>query len=252
MSKKYKTIILVLSTMLISLIILVINIQFVDNELISNLLNTIAISAMTSGVFSIFSNLIKRDSIEGILEKYFPVISTCKEYGLDNIYTRFPLDNIKIQEDFINSENIYIVMNDGKSFISNNISLFNKRLQKSNKTTNIVLLDYKQEDIMSILTRKNGHENENYYKDKIRGVINYHLKNAEKNETHKINIFLNSNYNTMAMLIMDNYAIISLFRVSSGKDIVPHIVFNKEGSEYGKILRDVQRLCSNSNVRRVV
>lgn len=78
-----------------------------------------------------------------------------------------------------------------------------------------------------------------YYKDKIKNVITNHLnKNG-------IQVYLNSFYNTMAILVTDNYAIISLYREALGKGKVPHFVFKNNGNncEYKRILDDVRELC---------
>lgn len=57
---------------------------------------------------------------------------------------------------------------------------------------------------------------------------------------------MNSNYNTLAIIVTDDYAMISLFRVSSDKDIVPHMVFSKNGIEYEKMRNDVMKVCAES------
>lgn len=57
------------------------------------------------------------------------------------------------------------------------MSVFNKIKKK----TNIILLDYNQKDTMDVLTRKNGHNlTPDYYVDKIKEVMDYHLKKAKK------------------------------------------------------------------------
>lgn len=234
------------------------NERWVKDEFLYNLLMTIAISGLTTVIYSIVSSLIERKSvteilqsekqeITEILQSCIQTANRCQEYGLKDIDKRFPLENEKIKSDFIESETVYILMNDGKNFFSSQGELLKKRYSEDGKKTNIVLLNYEQEDTMSVLTRKNGHGNKpDYYKDKIKEVIDYHLTKVEKRDTHILNIYLNSNYNTLAMIVTDNYAMISLFRVSSGKDEVPHLIFDKSGSEYERIRNDIVKVCRNS------
>lgn len=210
---------------------------------------TISISGITTGLFAIFSSLIEKNAVLDSLEKSFPILKECQLYGLDKISLSFPLDEAEYRNDFINSNTVSIVMNDAKAFISGNNKLIEERLVKKNNITNFIILDYKKTDLMTVLTEKNGHKDD-YYAKKIEGVIDYDLKNLKRDSSHVLNTYLNANYTTMAILLSDNYAMISLFRVSSGKDNVPHIVFRKGGSEYQKIWDDINKLCS-SNCRKI-
>lgn len=232
---------------IIALGLLFINERWVTDEFISSLLTTIAVSGVTTGIFSIISSWIDKQSMEEKVYSAFPVIKKCNEYGMINITTKFPFDNIEIKRDFIDSKEVYILMNDGKNFISTNIDMISERFQQDKKKTNIILLDYEQSDTMAVLTRKNGHDSTpDYYVEKIKEVIGYHFKKAKKSKSHILNVYLNSNYNTLAIIVSDNYAMISLFRVSSGKDIVPHMIFDKNGTEYEKIKADVINVCQCS------
>lgn len=233
---------------IVALCLLFISERWITDEFISSLFMTIAISAITTGVFSIFSASIEKQNMEEKVYSAFPVIKKCNEYGMINITSSFPFDNVEIRKDFIDSKEVYVLMNDGKNFISDNIDMIRERFQQNEKETNIILLDYEQNDTMDVLTRKNGHESTpDYYRIKIKEVIDYHLKKAEKGNAHILNVFLNSNYNNLAIIVTDNYAMISLFRVSSGKDIVPHMIFGKNGTEYQKIRKDVVKVCQSSN-----
>lgn len=238
---------LILVILIVSISILFINERWVKDAFLNNLLMALAISGITTGTLTIFSSLFEKENVMELLQTNFSVLKKCNKYGLKDIEEDFPFKDERIKDDFINSETVYILMNDGKNFISSNNEMINSRFQQKEKTTNIILLDYKQEDTMAVLTRKNGHNSTpDYYKDKIKEVINYHFKGRVSNCSHTLNIFLNSNYNTLAMIVSDNYAMISLFRVSSGKDKVPHLVFDKSGEEYKRIKDDIVRVCENS------
>lgn len=259
----------ILVFLIVSVTLLFFNERWVKDDFIYNLLMTMAISGLTTGLYSIMSAVIERKNmaeilqsekqeiteilesekqgVMDILQSCFYIANRCQKYGLKDIDKQFPLENEKIKSDFIESETVYILMNDGKSFFSSQGELLKKRYSEDGKETNIVLLNYEQEDTMSVLTRKNGHDNKpDYYKDKIKEVIDYHLRKVEKSDTHLLNIYLNSNYNTLAMIVTDNYAMISLFRVSSGKDEVPHLIFDKSGAEYERIRNDVIKVCKKS------
>lgn len=137
-------------------------------------------------------------------------------------------------------------MNDAKAFISSHIPLLQERLSQSGKETTFIIQDYKQTDIMDVLTRKNGHdETPNYYKDKIKDVIEYHIQKQLQNFAHKKHNFsylLNPNYNTVAIILMDHYAMESIYRNAAGKSEVPHFVYEKDGREYDHIRTDVEKL----------
>ena len=88
---------------------------------------------------------------------FFSITQRCNEYGLTDIVSSFPFDDEKFKKDFIDSKKVYILMNDGKNFITSHINMIYDRFQQEQKETNIVLLDYEQRDTMSVLTRKNRH-----------------------------------------------------------------------------------------------
>ena len=69
-----------------------------------------------------------------------------------------------------------------------------------------------------------------------------------------VEIYLNQFYNTMAMIVTDKYAIISLYREALGKGKVPHIVFINNGKEgeYAKIRSDVEELCKRAEKHNVL
>lgn len=163
-------------------------ILFVNESFFININNTIYIIILTIGVTlstnvlaAYISDKYKNNDLNDIAAKNFVVLKSCQDYGLINIQKEFPLDSEEIQNDFVDSKNVYIIMNDAKRFISDNTLLIEKRLKKKKNSTTLILQDLNQTDVMDSLTRKNGHaENPNYYKDKIRDVIDYHIKDLKK------------------------------------------------------------------------
>lgn len=218
--------------------------RWIKDVFFKELAKTTAISLATTAFIYFFSSHFQEKNVEEILLNYFPIINTCHKYGLIDISTRFPVEEIKFEKDIIHSKHVTIVMNDGKSFISSNAKLLKDRVQVPGHSTDFILQDYLCDDIMSVLTRKNGHEG-TYYKDKIKTVVDYDIGRLNKEEKHCINVYFNSNYNTMAIILTDNYAMISLYRVASGKSTVPHLVFKKGHKEYAEISFDVNNLKKN-------
>lgn len=240
---KSKTLVLLLCG-IIAVVTLLINERYIKAKdvMIYNLIMTVAITFLTTAIFSFFSDLFPSNDVEKIAYQNFSVLKFCQEYGLQGIYEKFPLERQEIEKDFIESKELYIVMNDAKAFISSNMPLLEKRIRGRGHSTVFVLQDYEIEDVMSALTRKNGHtEDHNYYKNKIKNLIEYHMKDLNKkcNKNHTLSVYLNPNYNTLAIILTDNYAMMSIYRVAPGKTRVPHFVFKKGKTEYDEIRRDV-------------
>ena len=219
-----------------------------------NLLLALINSALVSILFSLFSDAKLRDELNEVSQKSFSVLKDCQDARLYMIsYQGFPLEDPKIHDDFIDSKKLVIVMNDAKAFISSHIPLLQERLSQSGKETTFIIQDYKQTDIMDVLTRKNGHDKTpDYYKEKIKDVIDYHIQTQLQNFAHKkhnLSYLLNPNYNTVATILMDHYAMESIYRNAAGKSEVPHFVYEKDGREYNHIRTDVEKLESNIKSR---
>lgn len=219
------------------------------NNVIYALFLTIGITICTNAFTNFVSERKEDDKLFEVATQTFGVLKYCQEYGLIGIYSDFPLSDENMKNEFINSKEFYLVMNDAKNFISNHKELFEKRLQIKHHFTNIIVQDFHQDDIMSALTRKNGHEG-NYYKDKIENLIKYDIKQLREkcNDKHSLSLYLNPNYNTLAIIVTDNYAMISIYRVSPGKNQVPHFVFEKNSQEYNYIKKDVENIIEISHL----
>lgn len=242
---RLRKIILILGTFLVSIIVLLVGEKWIKETFFQNLFTAIGVSGITTGMFSIFSSALEIKNMTEIVHSDFKILDVCNSYGLKYIGDHFPFDETELEDDFINSKEVFVLMNDGKNFLSE--KTFNKRIQKKEKKTNVILLNYDQEDSISVLTRKNGHDaRPDYYKDKIKGVIEYHLKKDNLADSHSLKVYLNSNYNTLAIVMTDNYAMYSIYRVSTRKDEVPHFVFKKGGIEYEKIKNDLMKVCETS------
>ncbi|MDU3159094.1 MAG: hypothetical protein E7B34_26205, partial [Hafnia alvei] len=168
-----------------------------------------------------------------------------------NISDSFELDTY--QDKIINSKKLTVVMNDGKSFISANSAIFKKRLNIPGKETNLVLLDPRSEFI-NLLNRKNGKSDSEYYQRKLINIFDEIFQDYEVHEKHDFKIYIHSMFNTMSVIIFDDIAMISLYRLSPGKSIVPHFEFKNtgEGSEYSEVVSDVNKLLSNQDIVDII
>jgi len=238
----------------ISLAALFINERYIKavDVVIYNLILTLAVTIFATALISFITDKLTTGNVEEILNHNLSVLKSCQEYGLISIHDNFPLADEKIKRDFLNSENVYIVMNDAKAFISSNILLLEERILKKEACTTFVLQDNKVSDTMSALTRKNGHdEDPDYYVNKIENVIQYHIKDLfkKRGDSHNVELFLNGNYNTLAIILTDHYALMSIYRIAPGKTRVPHFVFQRGiggGIEYEDTLKDVKKILEKS------
>ena len=234
---------LLLSYVGVSLFVLVIVYNFPQNEFVNNFLTALAVSGLTTATFSFLSSKLERENVATMMEEIFRLLKDIEDYGLIRIDSRFPLEDEHIKNDFLHSEVVYIVMNDAKNLFSDNEDLFAKRFCGDGKTTHIALLDYRDSQLMSLLGRKNGHDKD-YYTNKIKNVIEYHIeKYKQQYPDHHIELHLNPNFNTMAVLLTEHYAMISLYRLALGKTTVPHMTLKKGGKEFDTINKDIEKLC---------
>jgi len=237
---------------IISLLILFLNESFIKdfNYIIYTLFLTLGITIFTNSLSAFISDKFKSNELNEIASYNFSVLKDCQEYGLIGIYKEIPFENDIIKNEIINSKELHIVMNDGKRFICDNIQLLEERIRIKNHTTTFIIENFKQEDIMDALTRKNGHsEDPDYYKKKIESVIKYHIKSLKSkcNNEHSFHLYLNPNYNTLSIILTDNYAIFSIYRVAPGKTKIPHFIFKRGGNEYEYIKNDVESIKNKSS-----
>lgn len=231
----------------VSITMLFINERYIKDLdiVIYNLILTIAVTIFATALISFITDRFSANSVDEILNRNLLGLKECRVYGLIGIFDSFPLTDKNIKNDFINSKKIYIVMNDAKAFISSNTLLLEERIAKKEASTTFILQDYDADDTMSALTRKNGHdENPYYYVNKIKDLIEYHIKDLFKrrDKSHNLALFLNKNYNTLAIILTDHYALVSTYRIAPGKTRVPHFVFQQGGIEYEDTLKDVEKI----------
>ena len=217
---------------------------------------TIGITLIVTIVISFIDNTCFDNEIEiatqqniKTAEENFSVLKDCHDYGLIGIYEKFPITTEEVKNDFINSQSVHIAMNDGKNFFNDNRSLFLERVAIDTLSTTFIVQNYGKSDIMGVLARKNNHKDD-YYASKIKNFITDQIENdliIKKSRDHEIEVYLNSNYNTLAIIVTDNFAMYSIYRVSSGKTTVPHYVFKKDSNEYKSIKDDIENILKDNN-----
>jgi hypothetical protein len=238
--KKYEIIIFI-----ISIIVLAITFTNVSQDFpfLKNFFQTLSTSFL---VTIIVSTLARYENI-----KSNEILESANEYGLYGVYKDFPLNIKEIEEDFVKSKNVYINMNDGKNFISSNSNIIKKRLSQKKLTTTFIICDYNNNEIMKLLDNKNSHK-PGYYKDKIKELIRYQFQTNYvklcKDKEHNLLLRLNKSYNMLSIILTDNYALYSIYRVSKmRKTTVPHFVFRKGSKEFEEIKNDIDELCKENN-----
>ena len=244
----YKLFITHLIGIIICLFVFIISLFSIKTQIVLEIVKTISISGFTAFLLSLITQIISKNDFEiqlkDLMEKDLPLLNNLSERGLVGYEKSFPLENDIYMKDFLNSKVVTLVMNDGKRFISNNIDVFRERFSENGKETRFIFLNPDCKDSISVLTRKNGHEGD-YYINKIKEYRKDLQKFEDEYPYHKIKVLYQNYFTTMGILLTDNYAMISLYRISPGQDIVPNLIFKKNQSEineYKKIYDDVNRL----------
>lgn len=253
--RKIKVINIQLSLILISLILIIFAIGCMDSKsVLYNVTLSVAASICASAIVSLIDRLHKISFEDEIIE-HFNALKIYQENKLSCIsYSGFPLSNEDIRRDFLESNRVVLIMNDGKKFLSNNTSMFQERFQEYGKKTILIIADYGCENLMRALNEKNGHPS-GYYESKIEEWIRYQIKPAYDNAKkygHEIVLMLNQHYNTLATLQTEKYSMFSVYRVSSGITDVPHFVFQRGGREYAEVDKDIERLLKSETQIKLV
>lgn len=215
------------------------------------ILNAIGISLFLAFTVSYFTNrkiaVLTNFEIKDLIQKKFPKLIQIENAGLEKIVYENKMDAIGV--DLASSDKLYIVMNDGKNFFTNNSGRLSERFKKENKST-IVILMSPESDSEKILNAKNKKSGEGYYARKIVDstcdFINLH-KDAPR--SNHLDILYHGYSNSMSIVATENLSLIGLYRNSPGKSLPPpHFLFsNKSGGEHANIIEDIRNLISNSD-----
>lgn len=223
----------------------------ISDRFLQQFVISLLISILTALIVNFITYLIGRndykEAYKELVGNNIPFLYKLKNKGLVDFDKVFPLEKDVYRKDFLESKEVILVMNDGRLFTTNNITLFRQRLKEKNKTTRFIFMNPNLDDSISVWCRKNRHNNNlSYYRDKIAGFLQ-EIKKYEKDPTHKVDVLYHDYFTTMGILLTDSYAMISLYRISPGKDAVPHLIFKKndeEECEFCRIKDDVQKIIS--------
>lgn len=218
-----------------------------ENEIIKNISLTIFATGLTMSIFEFLYKSRGDKYFEEIINERIPIYLKLKDKGIEDITNSFNIE--KYRDQIIKDKNLTIIMNDGKSFIGKYSNVLKRRLEEKG-TTNFVILDPSSE-VIPILNKKNGKTSEDYYQEKLLDVMREILFDFAPSKKHTVNLYIHTLFNTMSVVISDSIAMISLYRLSPGKAIVPHIEFKPTttcDSEYTLIKDDVRNLIKNSKI----
>lgn len=174
-----------------------------------------------------------------------PLLGDLNKFGVNKVLDENKLSFIP---DYKTSPHLFIVMNDGKNFTTNNSSELCERLKSPNISTTFILLDPEAEASVW-LSSANDKEGQAFYKDKISDSIRT-IKGFSKNHSHMVEVFLyGKGYFRTSIVLSDKYAIIGGYRNSPGKRGLPlHFLISDSGSYYKFIKEDVECLKELSKI----
>lgn len=185
--------------------------------------------------------------VEYLLENYLhsDIDKEIKNMGF-NLTTR--KNNLReINIDIINTNELIIVMNDGKSFLNSNSQELEKRFL-NDKTTKFIFLDMENEKNEEFLCAQAMKE-KGYYKLKSKSVIDDIKRKAKQYTKHNFEIYkydLSGGFKTHIVLT-DKEAILGIYRNSQGKSdkAPPLFIYEKninDDSEYIEIQKDINKI----------
>ncbi|MCB2250406.1 hypothetical protein KTQ74_00765 [Pseudomonas chlororaphis] len=189
----------------------------------------------------------KELEVSELIEKHIPRLLEFERLGLEKIVYGNNMEVVGI--DLVSEPNLYIVMNDGKNFFTNNAKKLAERFKKENRKTIVILLSdtSSSEDI---LNKRNGKEGAGYYGRKIQECIkDYQGFYKDAPESNELSIYKFGYNFTMSIVATDSKAVIGMYRNAAGKSLAPpHFVFSKEAAEgeYSNVMKDVRNLMESS------
>lgn len=187
--------------------------------------------------------------VKNLINDKFPKLLQIEEIGLEKIVYENNMDSVGV--DLSEPSDLYIAMNDGKNFFTNNSRKLSDRFKKEHKRTTIVLMS-PESDSERILNIRNGKEDAGYYANKIKDAkkdyIEFH-KDAPSTNVLEIRFF---RFNiSMSVVATENIALVGLYRNSVGKSLTPpSFLFKDSGDscEYSNIIKDIKSLIAVSDI----
>ena len=148
-----------------------------------------------------------------------------------------------------------LCLNDGKSWLSNNLNALRKYMSSSQSETTLVLVDPNGEYVKVLAQRTN--QEASYQANKIldtcHRLIDLH-QSLENGHDRIVKIYFHDLPSVHSIFLSDNFAIISEYTTSRPRIAVPLLVAANSGEDsyYNFILTDVRNLTSDSQCTRLM
>jgi hypothetical protein len=250
---KYLKIIIALIGVISFLVLVILPIAFDIREPYQKILISLGTSIFVALTVSLVVNKLTASKtnyeVRELINEKFPKLLMIEDNGLENVVYNNNMELLDI--DIVEPSELFIIMNDGRNFFTNNSRQLSERFKKENKETFIVLMDPDSE-AEKFLCKKNGKDESGYYGKKIeesrKEYIEFHKNSPSSN---KLEIFYCPNGVSLSIVATGNIAIIGLYRNSAGKALVPpHFIFKNINNdcEYLRIMQDVNNLIANSKI----
>jgi len=146
----------------------------------------------------------------------------------------------------LNSKNLFLVLNDGRTWLSNRNSLFRKRFEDPEKTTTL-FITHPESTMLSVLARREGEKTTERIQGKIEQTVR--LLHRIKLQDTKLEIYGHFLYNPYSLFLGDNTAIITPYFFSRVKRTLPVLKFKDSGDArcyYQEARRDLEDLRQDS------
>ena len=261
-----KGIIITLVAILISIILfIIIGTQNLEDKLLGDILNNIALTILiTSTIGAAYNFTFKNEIVKDVGQDVRHQLDNYRNFekiGLSTVYPdskRFNFSNFIVE-----SKKIIVIINDGKAWKSTYEMDFKERLSKKDLETIFIFPNYNLDEINTLMLRKTGHvDDENYIKNKVNLVIR--SLTELKSEQHKLAFYKHDLFNTSTIMLSENEIILSPYRLSRGKDVIPLYIYKSlkrdcvncldctikqsAKTEYCNIKRDVESLLEESKI----
>lgn len=213
----------------------------------NKILSPIGTSIFVALTVSYFTNKIiaaaTNFEVRNLINDKFPKLLQIEKIGLEKIVYENNMESVGV--DLSEPEWLYVAMNDGKNFFTNNSRKISDRFKKENKITIIVLMSPESES-EKILSARNGKEKAGYYSNKIKDAKKDYIelhKDAPETNILEIRYFM---FNvSMSVVATENIALVGLYRNSAGKSLTPpSFLFKNIGNscEHSSIVKDIKKL----------
>ena len=198
--------------------------------------------------------------LEKLIKERFPKLLEFERLGLKKVIYTNDLHDIKV--DIISPSELFIVMNDGKNFFTNNQKDLKRRFESNNKKT-IVILMSPSSDSAGIMDRRNDKEKDGQYyarkiTDSIASYSSIHSQAGKSKpdppESNHLIIYEYPYDLRMSIVATDKIAIVGAYRNSGIRSIPPHFVFEDRGRscEYNNIREDIEKLIDRKDIKRLI